>query len=323
MNPVVSAREGIDKRAEEELATLLQVGAPVRPMTVGRVSKRSRLRWGLAAVSAITVGAIFASSWPWGSSIAVASTPPALNVQQVPLSKQAVLDKLIKANNAHLGKANNDHQFAYTWWEPGVSGDGKTITVPVTNNIAIAPDGARTIEQTAEQPFDQFGGEIDYRAPDGKQVVPGTQSVFTVTANEHPQSTLSGGLATTAKALASQLKREVVENSVMFYDTPAGRLDALGFAILEGPISVEAEGAILRYLSDEPTVSLEGKVKDRLGRNGYMFAVSASGEDGSDAFVPGTSAVILDERTGAMISYETTSDGTASAPIVERYIARR
>lgn len=80
--------------------------------------------------------------------------------------------------------------------------------------------------------------------------------------------------------------------------------------LLAGPITPGTKAALYRVLAGQPGIRYVGTVKDRLGRPGTALAMPSS---------DGESRLIIDQRTGELLAYESWAKGARYPRLSEAY----
>lgn len=332
LNPVPTAStDGLDQRASDELVFLLtsiRQQQPIPSDGVSRKKKRKALAgFALAASVAVVAAAITFSNFLGASSTAVASIPSALVTEHIETTKGEILDVLAgKAANIDSSTTFDPGKYRYQWWEEAGGPKDSSVILPVTNIVDRKADGSRTLIQVMGQPFSQVSGKVKFVDPDGKEVVPGTETTTRQSAAEYSMD-FSKPPAENPKELAAQLDHFVENNPLMSYNTGAGRIDALGYMLASWKFSPDANEAVIEYLGSQVDVRFDGKVTDRLGRVGYLFGIAEASETPEQPAPDARSSVILDANTGSLIGYERMStdgsvvNGGSTTMTVTRYIA--
>jgi hypothetical protein len=119
-------------------------------------------------------------------------------------------------------------------------------------------------------------------------------------------------LPTSASRLDAELKKRWRADRANTTDMDGFTMFVWGTAqdLLAGPITPGTKAALYRVLADRPGIRYVGTVKDRLGRPGTALAMPSS---------DGESRLIVDQRTGELLAYESWAKGARYPRLSEAY----
>ncbi len=286
-------RPVVDARAQADLRTILQT-------PVARPTRSSRWAWAMrlmpmvaaaAVVVILMIGGFLMSPFDFGARPSYAATPPRL-VYTPPTSTTGVPGMLRKiadqVESLPPNGAGPYGQVAVQEWALSTRVDEQVTSkvVPMEWVSWSGPDGA--------------GAErVRREMMDGKTI----ETTRPLTSRWRARE-----LSTDPVLLERQLAEDhPSENG------PAGRLLAVADAYRDQPVDPPLRAALLRYLADTPTLEAQGKVTDRLGREG--IAVSLISDYSG---LPTRYVMIIDPSTGLLLGTEqelTERAGRLNVPI--------
>lgn len=280
-------------RAEEGLQRILDDANEVEREPVRRRGARRRPRWRATALAlcatAVLIAAIFAPGVDLSpQQTAVAATPPLLAEEPVPETARHALRELAKIRESRPPSEPVAAPFtlrSYSW----ILNGGETDVITTTKTTERFYDD-RHVHRWDYESTPVHHAEAD-RVPTDFSLA----REYDSRTDRYSGRSLGTPFPTDPDLVADRLAIELDEDgpSTAFY------LGAVTSLIDSRIPSAAEEAAVLRFLAGLDGITVEGKVTDRLGRDGIAFSANDRG-DGSNKTL-----LIVSPRTGKILATET------------------
>lgn len=288
IDPARDVPTGLDERARSDLAAITR-----QRREVGRTGSPTGVRWPrvIAAVGVLALAMAVAMSQPWRAdspTVARAATPPPLAYKPtgVPAEPQlrALAQQVAAAQPDGPADGSVLHIGVRAWYLNSRTGDGQTMswTEPATEDWYIRH--GEVIR----------GDDPSVRSP----------------------AFWPGQLSSNPSVLRKQLQAgHPAENGVVAF------LQAVQDLYRQAAPPAGVRAAVLSLLADQPGITADGTVTDRVGRTGNAFSIITAGNG-----LPTRFTMIFDPVTGMLNGIEKTLTETAgklnvSIPAVIAYEA--
>lgn len=288
-DPIVALRLALDERFEPDpLREELSLRAI---LSSERKGKSALPRMAMASVTILTLALICLTALSPGAPVARAATPPVIHsllTKGRALSTSSDLARVAQAARLSDDAGHLGSRYDAWYLNTRVEGEVSVSLEPEMNEVSF-DDTGRAIATTKRAALEERRlfqpGEYALVFPEGLSLPSDPAALAAILERAHPRATDSAAELLVAVA---DLYREQTP-------TPAVR------------------AGVLTLLARHPELISLGRVEDRRGRMGLGYAV-----DSADAnTLPTRVAVVIDEKTGALLSFEKMLTRDAGALPVE------